>query len=59
MMRLAQAGAVAIRRESTGYHQYWTTSGMVAVADEIRISPEETYARRIIPPDALAEKGFR
>lgn len=32
MMRLAQAGAVAIRRESAGYHQYWTTFGPATVA---------------------------
>lgn len=32
MMRLAQAGAVAIRRESGGYHSYWTTFGPATVA---------------------------
>ncbi|WP_459963068.1 helix-turn-helix domain-containing protein [Nocardia sp. IFM 10818] len=32
MMRLAQAGAIAIRRESGGYHQYWTTFGPATVA---------------------------
>ncbi|MTE16094.1 helix-turn-helix domain-containing protein [Nocardia aurantiaca] len=32
MMRLAQAGAVAIKRESGGYHQYWTTFGPATVA---------------------------
>ncbi|QLY34074.1 helix-turn-helix domain-containing protein [Nocardia huaxiensis] len=32
MMRLAQAGAVAIRRETGGYHQYWTTFGPATVA---------------------------
>ncbi|MRH86056.1 helix-turn-helix domain-containing protein [Nocardia sp. SYP-A9097] len=32
MMRLAQAGAVAIRREGFGYHQYWTTFGPATVA---------------------------
>ncbi|WP_280256063.1 helix-turn-helix domain-containing protein [Nocardia wallacei] len=32
MMRLARAGAVAIGRESGGYHQYWTTFGPATVA---------------------------
>ncbi|ATL65301.1 helix-turn-helix domain-containing protein [Nocardia terpenica] len=32
MMRLAHAAAVAIGRESGGYHQYWTTFGPATVA---------------------------
>ena len=32
MMRLAQAGAVAMRREAGGYHSYWTTFDPATVA---------------------------
>ncbi|WP_280358653.1 helix-turn-helix domain-containing protein [Nocardia otitidiscaviarum] len=32
MMRLAQAAAVAVRREAIGYHQYWTTFDPATVA---------------------------
>ncbi|MFI6960002.1 helix-turn-helix domain-containing protein [Nocardia sp. NPDC050408] len=32
MMRLAQAGAVAVRRQPGGYHQYWTTFDPATVA---------------------------
>lgn len=32
MMRLAQAGATVIRRESPGYQRYWTTFGPATVA---------------------------
>ncbi|NNH73582.1 helix-turn-helix transcriptional regulator [Nocardia uniformis] len=32
MMRLAQAAAIAVRRESIGYHQYWTTFDPATVA---------------------------
>jgi hypothetical protein len=32
MMRLAHAAAIAVGRESGGYHQYWTTFGPATVA---------------------------
>ncbi len=32
---------------------------LVAVADVITVSPEQTYARWIIPPDAPADMGSR
>ncbi|MRH86057.1 hypothetical protein GFY24_01010 [Nocardia sp. SYP-A9097] len=32
---------------------------LVAVVDVVTISPEQTYARWIIPPDAVADMGAR
>lgn len=58
MMRLAAAGAVAMRRDSGGYHNYWTTFGPATVAmkrvENAVVDDRPDLALRLardVPPD--------
>lgn len=56
---VASRGAEAVITPGVEHFGGMVPTELVAVADVITTSPEETHARWIIPPDALADMGFR